>query len=114
MSNKTVAHTYARAMRAMTNKVWISDNLPMLDRKQRKEILAIYRQYFKVVEYDSITGVCKCWVTGPENIANNPLVGEFDAVNGFDTSTKVKDSSLKSVGINPATVVNAGTIITNV
>ena len=114
MSNATVAHQYARSMRAMTNKVWISDNLPMLDRKQRREILAIYSKYFKTVEYDAVTGVCKCWVGDPVDITDAKLVGEFDAINGFDTSTPVKDSSLKSVGIDPAAVVKAGTIITNI
>lgn len=114
MSNATVAHQYARSMRAMTNKVWISDNLAMLDRKQRREILAIYSKYFKTVEYDAVTGVCKCWVGDPVAITTTDRAGHFDAINGFDTSTPVKDSSLKSVGIDPAVVENAGTIITNV
>ena len=114
MSNATVAHQYARSMRAMTNKVWISDNLPMLGRKERREILAIYNKYFKTVEYDAATGICKCWVGDPVDITNADRVGEFDAINGHDTSTAVKESSLRSVGIDPAVVKNVGTIITNV
>jgi hypothetical protein len=114
MSNAKVAHQYARSMRALTNKVWISDNLPMLDRKERREILAIYNKYFKTVEYDAATGICKCWIGDPVDLNDSHLVGEFDAINGHDTSTPVKDSSLKSVGIDPAVVVHAGTIITNV
>ena len=114
MSNAAIAHQYARSMRAMTNKVWISDNLPMLDRKQRREILAIYKQYFKTVEYDAVTGVCKCWVSDPETLSASNRVAEFDSINGHDTSTPVKDSSLASVGLDPAAVVKAGTIITNI
>ena len=114
MSNATVAHQYARSMRAMTNKCWISDNLPMLDRKERREILAIYNKYFKTVEYNAATGVCKCWVSDPTDISDSDTVCEFDSINGHDTSTPIKDSSLKSVGIDPAAVKNVGTIITNV
>lgn len=115
MSNKDIAHTYAKQMRQLTNKVWISDNLASLGRKERREILHIYKKYFKVVEYDNQTGVCKCWVTGPESLDGNSF-GLFDSVNMPTqvSGAPIKDSTLNEIGANSGNTVHAGTIVSNV
>lgn len=115
MSNKEIAHSYAKQMREMTNKVWISDNLPQLGRKERREILDIYKKYFAVVEYDSETGVCKCWVRGPESLDGD----KFAMVDSINIPTQVqgaqiKDSTLNAIGANSGNTVHAGTIVSNV
>jgi hypothetical protein len=115
MSNKDIAHDYAKKMAAVTNKVWISDNLPSLGRKDRREILDIYKQYFKVVEYDTITGVCKCWVNDPEPMSSFNTFGKFDSFNVATNkhSTAVKESTFASIGIRSDAAVDAGIIIIN-
>lgn len=115
MSNAAIAHHCARQMAAMTKKVWISDNLPILSRKERKEILAIYKQYFKVVEYDAGTGICKCWVSTPEP-SDNDTFAQFDS---FNVPTKaagstIKSSTLNAIGATSANTVHIGTVITNI
>lgn len=115
MSNKDIAHAYARQMLAMTNKVWVSDNLPTLGRKERREILDIYKKYFKVVEYDAATGICKCWVNGPEPLGTSDTFGQFESFNvpTQEHGATVKASTLASIGANSGNLVQAGTIITN-
>ena len=62
MSNIQIANQYAkqRSQTLSTDGVWVSDNLPMLSRSERKAILKVYKKYFKTVEYNPATGVCKC------------------------------------------------------
>lgn len=114
MANKDIAHAYAKQMLAATKKVWISDNLPTLGREERREILSIYKKYFKVVEYDAATGVCKCWVTGPESLAGDTFA-QFDSYNvrTQQTGAAVKSSTLDRIGANSDNLVQAGTVITN-
>jgi hypothetical protein len=61
-NNIKLAHTYAKQQANMltADGVWISDNLPMLSRSERKAVLKAYKKYFKTVDYDTATGVCKC------------------------------------------------------
>ena len=61
-NNIKIAHTYAKQQLNMltADGVWISDNLPMLSRGERKAVLKVYKKYFKTVEYNAATGVCKC------------------------------------------------------
>jgi hypothetical protein len=115
-NNKEIAHTYAKQMAAMTNKVWISDNLPTLGRKERREILEIYKKYFKVVEYDSVSGVCKCWVTEPEVLGSSDTFGVFDSVNipNQVRGAAIKQSTLDSIGADTGNTVHAGTVVSNV
>lgn len=116
MSNKDIAHAYAQQMALRTNKCWISDNLPTLSRRERRDILDIYKKYFKVVEYDSTTGICKCWVSAPEPLTGT--FGHFKSLN-IDPDTAVahrgdaiKQSTLASVGAT--NVVDAGTIVSGI
>jgi hypothetical protein len=62
MSNIQIANQYAKQYASMTKEdgCWVSDNLPMLSRGERKAILKVYKKYFKNVNYDSATGVCVC------------------------------------------------------
>jgi hypothetical protein len=115
MSNKDIAHAYAKQMLAMTNKVWVSDNLPTLSRESRREILAIYKKYFKVVDYDAATGICKCWVNDPEPIDTSKSFGQFESINikTQQSGAAIKASTLASIGANSGNLVQAGTIVTN-
>ena len=115
MSNKDIAHAYAKQMQATTKKVWVSDNLPTLGRKERREILDIYKKYFKVVEYDAATGICKCWVNAPEHLDASNTFGQFDSFNvrTQQSDDPIKQSTLNSIGANSGNLVRAGVIITN-
>lgn len=61
-NNIKIAHTYAKKQLQMLTEdgVWVSDNLPILSRGERKAILKVYKKYFKTVDYNPVTGVCKC------------------------------------------------------
>jgi hypothetical protein len=60
--NIKIAHTYAKKQLQMLTEdgVWVSDNLPVLSRGERRAILKVYKKYFKTVDYNPVTGVCKC------------------------------------------------------
>ena len=61
-NNVKIAHIYCKKQLDILHDsgVWISDNLPQLSRQERKAILKVYKQYFKIVEYNPTTGVCRC------------------------------------------------------
>lgn len=67
-NNVKLAEHSCQKMKQLVNKVWISDNLPMLAAEERKAILKVYRKHFHTVDYDPITGICKCWVVEPEAV----------------------------------------------
>ena len=62
MSNIQIANTYAKQAATLTKAdgSWISNNLPMLSRGERKAILKVYSKYWGKVDYDASTGVCVC------------------------------------------------------
>ena len=102
MSNINTAHQFAKQMAMITSKVWISDNMQILSRHERKAILKVYRQYFHTVDYDPHTGICKCWVNEPSDIEST---GVFAKGIGIDTakgniSQDVKQETYNKIGIN--------------
>lgn len=109
-----IAHQYAKIIAAQCRKVWISDNLPQLDRKDRKRVLAVYQQYFKTVDYDPNTGICRCWVGDPEPLSADDTFGEFVGVNHptGEVGSKIKDSTLKAIGAG--TVEFGGVVVSNI
>ena len=106
MTNKDIANRYAKHIASIVDKVWVSDNLPTLSRSERREILAIYKKHFKVVEYDSVTGVCKCWVVDPCELTATEKVGDFTMMNkqNGNISDPVKQSTRTSANIPTANV----------
>jgi hypothetical protein len=68
--------------------------------------LAIYKKHFKVVEYDSVTGVCKCWVVDPCELTATEKVGDFIMMNkqNGNISDPVKQSTRTSANIPTANV----------
>jgi len=109
-NNLIVAEQYAKTMAGMTNKCWISDNLPMLSRNERKQILKIYKKHFKTVEYDPVTGVCKCWVVEPCDVSDveHTPASTIDMGTGI-AGGELKESTLQGVKISDEQLV----IITN-
>jgi len=90
-NNLIVAEQYAKTMAGMTNKCWISDNLPMLSRNERKQVLKIYKKHFKTVDYNPLTGVCKCWVVDPYDISDL----EYTPASTIDVGTGIAGGELK-------------------
>jgi hypothetical protein len=66
-NNLKIAEDYCIKVKKMTKKWWVSDNLPMLSAQDRRAILKVYKKHFHTVEYDPISGICKCWITEPES-----------------------------------------------
>lgn len=73
-NNLKIAEDYCIKMKQLIAKCWVSDNLPMLSAGDRKAILKVYKKHFHTVDYDPISGICKCWVTEPES---GPLNGSL-------------------------------------
>ena len=113
MTNKDIANAYAKHIASIVDKVWVSDNLPTVSRSERREILAIYKKHFKVVEYDSVTGVCKCWVSDPCELPPTGRFGTFDSVdsNTGRVGDAVKESTKISIGSNTANTTYAGILV---
>jgi len=61
-ANKKIANEYCKKMLNLLSDegVWTSDNLGCMLAPERKAILKVYKKYFKTVEYNPVTGVCKC------------------------------------------------------
>lgn len=112
MDNIQVAHNYARTMAAMTNKCWVSDNLPTLDREERRAILAVYRKYFRTVEYNSKTGVCKCWMVEPYDLSDVDTIARWNSANieTGNIAPDIKQTTIDSITPN-ATVTDEGMLI---
>jgi hypothetical protein len=94
MTNKEIAQQYAKMMFEITKDdgVWVSDNLPTLSREDRKMALAVYKSVFPVVEYDTKTGVCKCFKTAARSITLDDSIAIFDIV-----GHEIKTSTIASL-----------------
>jgi len=78
-NNLNIAKDYSIKMKSLMadTGVWISDNLGMMPRSERKAILKVYKKHFNIVEYTPTSGVCKC-TNGPSTVEKkdgNYLVG---------------------------------------
>lgn len=73
-NNLKIAEDYCIKMKQLIAKCWVSDNLPMVTAGDRKAILKVYKKHFHTVDYDPISGICKCWVTEPES---GPMNGSW-------------------------------------
>ena len=53
MNNKQLAHDVCQEMISTRHykSVWMSDNLGYLNASERKMILKVFKQYYKIVEY---------------------------------------------------------------
>ena len=71
-NNLKIAEDYCIKAKKLAKNCWVSDNLPMVSAGDRKAILKVYKKHFHTVDYDPISGICKCWVTEPES---GPLIG---------------------------------------
>ena len=107
-NNLKIAEEYSKRMKAQCRKVWVSDNLPMVPAGDRRAILKVYRKHFHTVEYDPITGICKCWVVAPDSTTILPedTVGEFISIDTANTGAKandpIKQSTRDILGIGPS------------
>ena len=93
MSNIQIANQYAKMKSEMLaqDSVWISDNLPMLSRGERKAVLKVYKKYFKTVEYDAATGICKC------SNKDNTQMNFENSVIGVDVRNPIKMSTFEKL-----------------
>ena len=91
-NNIKIAHTYAKQQLQMLKEdgVWVSDNLPILSRGERRAILKVYKKYFKTVDYNPVTGVCKC------SNKNNTTV-KPDGDWGIDMDNPLKTETLNAL-----------------
>lgn len=57
-----MANDWATKLYNTTNPggVWVSTNLPEVNRADRKGILRVYKKVWDRVEYDANTGICVC------------------------------------------------------
>ena len=106
MTNQQIAHMWAKKKKSeMTpDGIWISDNLPSLSAKERKEILSIFKTYYKFVDYNSKTGVCKC---SDVPITDKIMDGEIVLVGkdtGGDHGQPVNPKNYKNL-IGPNTII---------
>ena len=100
MSNIDLAHAYCKDMLNRVKDCWVSDNLGTISSAERNKILSVYRQYFKTVEYDDATGVCKCWKNDPVAFDENATFGHLHDIN--NTAPAIKPSTLNAIGSNSA------------
>jgi hypothetical protein len=66
-NNLKIAEEMCIKTKQMVKKCWVSDNLPMLTAGDRRAILKVYKKHFHTVDYDPISGICKCWITEPDS-----------------------------------------------
>jgi len=81
------------------SKCWVSDNLPQLPASERKAILKVYKKHFKTVDYDPISGICKCWMVEPYDLSGSTF-GHFtniDMATG-NIGSDIKQSTWDALG----------------
>jgi hypothetical protein len=96
-----------------TTKCWVSDNLPQLPASERRAILKVYKKHFKTVDYDPISGICKCWTVEPYDLSGQTF-GNFNQVDMAtgSVSSDIKQSTYDAVGIDQSKL-EKGTVIFN-
>jgi len=71
--------------------------------EERRAILKVYRKHFHTVEYDPITGICKCWVIPPEADLQMGSVLEIASIDtahsGGTANAPLKQSTRDLLGI---------------
>ena len=82
------------------SKCWVSDNLPQLPAPERRAILKVYKKHFKTVDYDPISGICKCWTVEPYDNSGETFTNftEFDSATNT-VGSDIKQSTYDSLGI---------------
>ena len=92
-NNLKLAEDYCKKIAGSVKEYWASDNLPEMSSEERRAILKVYKRHFHTVEYDSDSGICKCWVKKPNsNVDVNKSTMIF---NSFDKATGIAGSSIK-------------------
>ena len=107
MSNIQIAKTYAKKMSEMTNEKWVSDNLPMLSRGERKAILKVYKKYFRYVSYDPATGVCVCSHTPDVSPVVSGKVAVFDNTGGDYGAPVTSPAARIETGADVTHIINS-------
>lgn len=95
------------------SKCWVSDNLPQLPASERRAILKVYKKHFKTVDYDPISGICKCWMVEPYDLSGEKFTKfhQFDMATGT-VGSDIKQSTYDAMGIDQSKLEKA-TVIFN-
>ena len=96
-NNLKIAEEYIKLVLSMTKEVWVSDNLPTLTSGDRKAILKVYKKHFHTVDYNSVTGICKCYQIDPAKYEVKENASVVDCISLH--SDAVKQSTRDMLGI---------------